>query len=51
MITDRIYAQVPNCAFRSIVIAFAVHAGRVVLTLQDQHAALINYIEVAKRLN
>jgi hypothetical protein len=51
MITERIYPDVPNVAFRAVVVNYAFFAGRPVFTLNQQFAALINYIEIAKRLN
>lgn len=51
MSNERIFALVPNIAFRAVVADYAFFAGRVVFTLQDERAALINYILVANRLN
>lgn len=51
MITDRIFPAVPNCGFRFVVTEHSWYAGRVILTLRDEHAGLLNYINIAQILN
>lgn len=51
MITDRIFPAVPNCGFRYVVADYSCFAGKIILTLRDEHAGLLTYINIATCLN
>jgi hypothetical protein len=48
---QRIYTDVPNQAFNRIVQQYAFQRGCPVFTVDQQHAALWNYIRYAIDLN
>jgi len=47
MKNDRLFTMVPNCAFHKIVRQYAFERGRPILTLEQQRAALLNYVQLA----
>ncbi|MBN8852264.1 MAG: hypothetical protein J0H07_10440 [Sphingobacteriales bacterium] len=51
MSNDRIYTDVPNCAFHKILRQYAIEIGRPILTIQQQRIMLINYSFFAITLN
>jgi len=48
---ERIFQAVDNGSFHLVVQLYSFYKGRLILTEGDQHAALLNYINIAKTLN
>lgn len=51
MTSERIFQAVANASFRFVVSEFSFYRGRVILTEADEHAGLLNYINIAQILN
>lgn len=48
---EQVFHSIHDTAFRGVIVAYAVHCGRIILTKEDLDQAFLLYIEHAYKNN